>query len=137
MKKILFLLIVVMLLGCVTTKEYPRMDIPGLLDFRPYTSQNFIITTETYISNYEPVGVVSYKIIPKSFLEKPEDTGIGGKWVIEPVDSKALLDSLFIMCKKLGANGIMNFWYKYGIPSPTNLREAFTLEAGGFAIIRK
>lgn len=135
MKKLVFL-IAVFFASCTTVKEFSRQDVPTLLDFRPYTAKNFIITTETYTGNYEPVGVVSYKIIPaSSFAESNYSTT--GNWHCDIIKSSVLIDSLYVMCNNLGANAIMNFWFKIGDSNTGNIRDYYTISAGGFAIIRK
>jgi hypothetical protein len=135
MKKLAIIVLVVLLSNCAP-KIYPRRDIARLIDFRPYTEKGFMITTETYTEEYEPVGVVSYKIIPKCYTYEKKSL-LESNFGCDIIPSSELLDSLYFMSKKLGANGIMNFWYREGEVGAYNMREAFTISAGGFAIIRK
>lgn len=136
MKKLILSVIVIIITGCTSVYEIPRRDLTTLLDFRPYTEKGFLITTETYNGEYEPVGVVSYKIKPSCNNEGLMKSGID-LWVPNVVPTHELLDSLFVLCRNLGSNGIMNFWFENGESPSNTLQDIYTISAGGFAIIRK
>lgn len=109
---ILFLiaLITILAFSCTTLRHIDREDIYYTLDFRKYANEGFLITPEMYRGNYMTMGVVSYETYPEAkYIEIVHPTYTSKSWSPTPVSSSEALDSVYVYCKKLGADALVRF----------------------------
>lgn len=82
MKKLILLLLFFVTASCASVmkpQQYNRMVTTSAVDFRPYTSQGFLFTPESYENSYEAVAYLNCLAIPEEDYEivqrqKPEKT---------------------------------------------------------------
>lgn len=120
MRKILLLLISAALLaGCSLTRPSARMVNTIFLDYRPYTTEGFFISPNSYNGEHDVLGELSIDItpalIPFSKVEKSEfPDGIyktfgGPKVVKEEIYAEEILEIAVSKAVELGGNGLSNF----------------------------
>ena len=124
MKKLL--LIALLIVGCASPPTViPEIQLMIDVDFTEYTQKDFLFTPNIYKGDYESIGLITLYYYPEAkritkeieYLgqdakkRKYEDQG-GGKrtrlisteWVINEINSNALLDSIYSTCFKMGAD---------------------------------
>jgi hypothetical protein len=111
-------------------------------DFRKYTDEGFLFTTEKYLGDYESVGLISIEIIPE--LKKTEGYFAPGQtyggislWNYIPVRTQEVLDSVYSKAKNMGADAVINLdveLYNVFLYSNTYVP---AIRVSGFAIKRK
>lgn len=117
MKKItLLILITVLAFGCATLEYIPAYEQILGIDLRPYAENNFLITPYPYTGKYTSTSVVDYKIMPEANLvtisRKNTSTGqyeSTSNWVIDKVNIREALDSIYFLCIGMGANALVDF----------------------------
>ncbi|RLD45663.1 MAG: hypothetical protein DRI89_00265 [Bacteroidetes bacterium] len=128
MKKLLIVLTITILTSCTSLEKISF--IPGEenlygIDFKRYSDEGFLVTPEKYLGEYESIGLLTYELVPSSNYRRtgrqPNPNYVHGstssgpqfydiyKWVDEKMDTQQALDSLYNICVKNGANGLMNF----------------------------
>ena len=114
MKKLILLLLIV---GCATPpKVIPEIQLIIDIDFTEYTQKGFLITPNAYTGNYESIGLITLIYYPEARLITKEIEYEGkdkegnkltrkeSEWVINKINSKALLDSVYTTCIEMGAD---------------------------------
>jgi hypothetical protein len=163
MKKIINLLIFFTVLSCVTPKEFeeltfiPRKESFFGIDFTKYSEKGFLITPEKYLGDYESIGLITYEYLPAAeyklagIIENPNfdrrDNSSGPefihlkKWDYEKVMIEQVMDSVFLISTRLGADALVNFriepkaeFHGTGYKNPTTVNG---YSISGFAIKRK
>ncbi len=116
MKKILRLTLAIILIfgGCTSIEYIPAYELALGLDLRPYAEENFLITPYEYLGKYTSIAVIDYKIMPEATLittEKMTSSGVvtTSTWQVDTVMSAEALNKIFIMCKDMGANALVDF----------------------------
>ncbi|MDR9417951.1 hypothetical protein [Gracilimonas sp.] len=130
MRKLGWVLILLLLAGCSTTRENITSD-GGYsyygIDFRPYAEQGFLITTEGPQKDYNSVGLIEVNLQPEvkkiSFGEhnriqnedEPEFTSTrvynGNQveyYAVEILDIQKAIDGIYELASEWGANAIFN-----------------------------
>jgi len=130
--------------GCSSIPEMQRQVIVTTFDFSKYSAENFLFTTESYLGNYDAIGLINATIIPeiKSAKHKEEIEGYYttvsglGYAFIEKVNPTMAIDEIYKKAVGMGANAVINFK-----STSTQISvEGFsipTYELTGFAIKRK
>lgn len=124
MKKIIFLLSILLISGCAMQRQ--RLVSTFFLDYRPYTEHGFFISPDPFTGKFIPVGDLFITVIPgtkpKKAQEKvaidyerayfddiyaaPTPSQVFTKETISPEE---LLEIAVSEAKRVGANGISNF----------------------------
>ena len=160
MKKLTLLLAIGLALNSCTTLEelsyIPREEKLFGIDFTKYTTQDFLITPEKYLGNYESIGLITYEYLPAAeyknigFKINPfydptnqnsKRTVPDTKWVFEDVKIEQVMDSVYKISKNMGADALVNFEIKVkSDPVGANAKNPttrFGYTISGFAIKRK
>ncbi len=159
MKRLLwFFSIWLLLAGCMPTLEtlnyIPKEEKFYGIDFRKYSDDGFYITPEKCQGRYEPVGLVEYVILPAAtyavtdyVLNPNYDRNDPASpkylqdwsWLEEKMYIQEAVDSIYLKCKNMGADGIMNFDFSSSNKEYTGIKNP-TMVSGyrltGFAIKR-
>ena len=151
MKKYLLLLFsLILVVACTTSQDLTKkVYVEGYI-FTSYTRDGFMFTPEKYNGKYESIGLLSMEIYPQIY-KSPEVKSLGNqygvtgsddydnlpRWSYRPIDPKEVLDSLYNLSKKLGANAVVSL----SITSVSEYRKGFTnkipgVRVSGFAIKR-
>lgn len=126
MKKFyLIMLAVIALCGCSTSRY---TETTYLLDFRKYVKEGFVINPNSSGLEYTPLGSLEVRFEEGKKLEGEYKNIIGLKvrkdtnrnvvYGYYP-SSERMIEKIVEECKKLGANGIVDFRIKY-VPSESN-----------------
>lgn len=121
MKKIfLIALLSVLLFSCMEPKTIQREDNYSSIDFTKYTEKGFLITTLNTTSDYESIGLISYKVFPAWYFTRIKniiDVKKNGsapiitqfRIISESITTSEIMDTLYNKCIEMGANGIIDF----------------------------
>lgn len=131
MKNVILLILVYLMFGCETAKQLeelsfiPKKELFYTIDFSRFTEQGFLITPEKYSEKYKSIGLVTYEYLPSGTyklvgltknpfynpqVDKTEPEYLQLKnWVFEPIHYEKAMDSLYIKCKSMGADALVNF----------------------------
>lgn len=116
-------------IGCYPVKELasvPRQERLFGIDFSKYSNQGFFITPEKYNGEYESVGLLSYEYLPsgeyltggmsdvRNSSYNPNDKNSSyflpvKYWHFEKINVEQVMDSVFKICKNMGADALVNF----------------------------
>lgn len=155
MKKVLLIAVILFLCGC----SVPFQKSVSITDFRKYTEAGFIISPATSGFTYQPIGVISVKIIEGKQERQEKSQKVSSMYLgkngeilsmagyIEAYGKVAfdteygnnsgaaiytgILDEMVKEAKKLGANGILNF---SATRTYDATRHAYVIYASGFAV---
>lgn len=97
--------------GCFYGIETQKsMEVNGY-DFTKYSKIGFLFTPEKYLGNYESVGLIEVKLYPEVKAEKTYDEHKHkfDYWKVEKILPSEVIDSIYVVCKNMGANALMNF----------------------------
>lgn len=122
------------LAGCAVTKPQERRVYTSFADYRPYSSDGFLISPSPYTYNFESVGELNITVIPAIIETKKEypyqpDTFY---YVVESeiIDFNELVSIAVNEAKSKGADAIVNFainveyasyYNKYGSSTSNNI----------------
>ena len=120
MKKYIILLAVVacgVLSSCGTLTEAPRSTFKAFLDFRPYISEGFYISSTPYTGDAVVLGELLIDVTPefKEVRYGKEDqydaivSDFVGVYGYERIQAAELLQEAVQTAKELGANGLGSF----------------------------
>ena len=82
--------------------HFPRNEQFLGFDFTAYSDKGFLFTPETYLGEYESIGIVTYSITPEANLLSPSEskTAISGynsaykqTWEVEEIDVNDATDA--------------------------------------------
>jgi len=135
------------LTSCMTEQymvfEYKPYDEFRGIDFSKYTAQGFLITPELYRGDYESIGLIDYKLMPGARFQTPDGKLAtlpyypgNERWYGGKISISQTLDSVYLICKKMGADALMNF----KVEQPEDVHAEITIKGytiSGFAIKRK
>ena len=160
MKKSLavFLLGIIILPACMTLEELkvipPEESFYGI-DFRPYTEKGFFMTPEKFVGEYEPIGLLTYQLLPsaqysnkggqKIPTSKSGQTGTvyyvsKYSWHVDEVKLKDALDGIYDYCISMGADALVNLQLQPSKKEYSGIKNPVVIdgyEISGFAIKRK
>ena len=151
MKKLLpIVLIVILIVGCAEQytlyKIKKKEELYGV-DFTRYSEKGFLITTEMYQGAYKSVGIVRYQLFPEaSYAPVDVKYYADGKfdttyvWVENRINVQEAVDSLYTICKDMGADALVNYRFDIVTESYDHITNPVTLygiEVSGFAIKRE
>jgi uncharacterized protein YbjQ (UPF0145 family) len=132
------------LLSCSTTSNTSKQVITYVYDFRKYTDEGFLFTTEKYLGDYESIGLISVEIIPELRRREgyfaPGQTYAGSSnsfWYYIPISPQEVLDSLYSKAKGMGADAVINLDVDYVDVIVSGNISVPATQASGFAIKRK
>ena len=147
---LLALPVTLLLTGCFTglsvLPSIPREEVLSTVDFTRYSEEGFLVSAESLVDPYEPIGILKYTTIPSAeYRQRVRVQTADGytkevhKWVIETIDYQEQLDRMVAEAKALGADAIIDVkiyptqrLYS-GIKNPVNL-EGY--EISGYAVKR-
>lgn len=115
-------------------KAVKKIVIYDSLDFRDYTKKGFFFITEKYEGAYEPVGMVEVLILPE-IVKNPEAKDKFSVWKEIPVSYSEVIDSLYQLSTRMGADAVMNLRLSVGDSYNWN-EKYYGPKASGFAIKR-
>ena len=115
MKKLLIILSLIV--GCgAPPKVIPEIQLIIDIDFTEYTQKGFLFTPNAYTANYESIGLITIIYYPEARLvtrvieyegkdkEGNKRARKESEWVINKINSNALLDSVYTTCIEMGAD---------------------------------
>ncbi len=132
-------------IGCSAEKDLGKKVYVYGYNFSDYTKQGFLFTPEQYLGEYESIGILEVEIYPEINPQGKrvnqygaENYGEIPKWVYYPVQTKEVLDSLFNIGRRMGADAVV----RLEITDVAQERTRFLYpipgkRASGFAIKRK
>lgn len=141
MKKILYLSIPLMLIylsGCSQGIVMQKSMIVSGYDFSKYSKIGFLFTPEKYNGSYESIGLVEVDVYP-AVLDKAyyDDTQRKfDRWSVDKISTSEVIDSLYAVCNKMGANALTNFKIEVSNPASNGAITYYGIKASGFAIKR-
>lgn len=145
MKRVFHFLIVLALsiyfISCSAEKDLEKKVYVYGYNFSEYTKQGFLFTPEQYIGEYESIGILEVEIYPEIKEGKEKGSNqYGGttKWLYNYIQTKEVLDSLFNIGRRMGADAVV----RLEISDVAQDRSGFInlipgKRASGFAIKRK
>ena len=115
MRKII-VLIAILSFGCKTLDYIPAYEQILGLDLRPFAEQNFLITPYAYSGKYTSIAIIDYKIMPGAQLRNTINyspyTGEsyeGSTWFVDTVKIDESLNRIFLICREMGADALVDF----------------------------
>jgi len=150
MKKSFQFLIVLFLsvyfISCSAEKDLAKKIYVYGYDFTEYTKKGFLFTPEQYLGEYESIGILEVEIYPDIKEGKKQGSnqygtsnyGENTEWLYNLVQTKEVLDSLYSIGKRMGADAVV----RLEITDAARERSGFMYpipgkRASGFAIKRK
>ena len=137
MKRVIGALIIFAIFSsCATINDVKHYHYDSVIDLRKYADENFLISTFNYVEKYLLVGIISHTV---RFEQKPyynRGSGVNydtskyilqGNMLIEIITEEQMIDSLYVLAKDLGADGIINLKIE---------RNDVFIKVGGLAIQR-
>ena len=132
--------------GLSVLPSIPREEVLSTVDFTKYAEEGFLVSAESLVDPYEPIGMMKYTTIPSAeYRQRVRVQTADGytkevhKWVIETIDYQEQLDRMVAEAKAMGADAIIDVkiyptqrLYS-GIKNPVNL-EGY--EISGYAVKR-
>jgi len=115
MKKIFLL---ALLASCSARITYiPERSTFYGLDFTRFSDKGFLITPEKYLNEYQSVGLITYTYLPEAnyvatgrIEYEGGGTSLTKAWIFNnKMNVNSGLDTLYIFCKNMGADALMNF----------------------------
>ena len=152
LKKIGFIGVILVLYlmgGCVTPPDYipEKLEVNGI-DFSTFSEKGFLITPEKYNGDYESVGLITLTfrpftkriIVTSGGTSNQEIAGLS-HWEIERIDHDSLLNSIYEVCTKMGADAftqmemhVESVIFAQNTTQPVEIPE---ITISGFAIKRR
>lgn len=141
---LLFILFTLLFLGCSREIDLVKKIYIYGYNFTNYTSQGFLFTPEPYMGEYESIAILEIEIYPEIEMRKERGSQYGASnydepnWTFKPIQTKEVLDSLFYIARRMGADAIV----RLSIHDVSQERQGFPLrlipgkKAYGFAIKR-
>lgn len=120
MKKLFFVLAVVILASCQTSSRFYKTE-TYFTDFRPFAEKGFLMTTQPITDKYTSIGEVSFQCKAGYDPEKRKKAVTGDEMYYTPTakippkqcDVNDVLNQIYIKAKELGANGIVQLRIEY------------------------
>lgn len=159
MKKLLFMLTIVLMASCTSLEKmtyFPGEENLYRIDFSKYSDKGFLITPEKYLGEYESIGLLTYELVPATNYVRTgriaNDNYVSGstssgpqfydiyKWIDQKMDTQQALDSLYLICLKNGADALMNFDREVIFREHTGIANPHVvagISISGYAIKRK
>lgn len=141
-----------LLVSCTQLEELtfvPRKQSLLVIDFSKYTEKGFFITPEKFLEEYESIGLITYEYLPegeyKQSGSKPNPYYRPGEnkvtstvpvmmWVFKPVRIEQVMDSVYNICKKMGADALVNFKIEPKVEAYSSLVYKNPPIVGGYSI---
>lgn len=139
MKNYLILLAFILLAGCASTKPSDEIIYTTGFDFSKYTEQGFLITPESYLGEYQSIGLISVTLWPAVIEEKSvtkEGRPSGSSWHIGELNVTKAIDEIYEQADNMGADAIINFSIN-SIERNNGILKVPGAEISGFAIKRE
>ena len=138
MKKVLIFIGLLSFYGCTTSETVnlsrdKEIFVSGY-SFLKYSEMNFLFTPEQYLEDYESVGLIQVEIFPE--VKKGWVTFKYQPYNIERITPEEVLDSLYYVATKMGADAVVRLNIESMIKSHYDLL-LLGIRAYGFAIKRK
>lgn len=88
--------------------EKEKSSTSSFLDFRPYTTNGFFISTASYFGEYTPIGILNMRFDPETVKNKNRKIS-DPLYLVEEIPAQEVLNAAVETAKKMGADGIMDF----------------------------
>ena len=150
MKKILCIVFITLFLSACYITRITGNVIDNSVDLNKYTKNGFLFSPDEYLGKYDAISFVDLIITPKAGKTPQVDNeelrskyDIQGFWVIQRIEIKDAIDSIYIRTKALGANAVTNFKSEYFYLKtlvssyPVEYIELKCVRITGYAIKRK
>lgn len=149
-KQIIFLFIASIIVGCSTVNTVPHGEryYPTGYDFTDYTERGFLFTPESYLDEYNSVGIIRINHTPQfvhvvqeqarqhiSGFRIYRDPNGRGYWRVSEPDTDVLIEKAYETARAMGADAIINFQISSDRYENGNLTVS-TATLTGFAIKR-
>ena len=143
MKNLAIIISLILIVACAEIPETQRSVFVTGFDFTEYSKKGFLFTPETYVKDYEAIGLISATIMPAI---KKSEYGIkkegyismfaGGKYYdVEIAKATDAVEEIYKVASKMGADAIINFSSKI-VFTQYDALSVPTYEVTGFAIKR-
>ena len=140
----IFFFLLFILFSCSAEKDLAKKVYVYGYNFSDYTAKGFLFTPEQYLGEYESIGILQIEIYPEIAKSKEKSNQYGTssynepEWTYTPVQTKEVLDSLYNIGKRMGADAVV----RLEINDVAKERSGFMTpipgkRASGFAIKRK
>ena len=144
--KIIFPLFIIFILffhlGCSQITHLPKQVNVTCFDFTKYNNEGFLFTTESYLGDYESIGLLNVEILP----ELRRISGVYPSpgqfytpdiiWEYVPVNPKEILNTLYSKATRMGADAVIKLTFQKTDLAYKNIT-APGYRASGFAIKRR
>jgi len=121
--------------GCVTLEYIPAYEQILGIDLRPFAEQNFLITPYTYSGKYTSIAVIDYKIMPEAKIKNTKGySAYTGEsydqsiWIVDTVKTDKSLNKIFLICKEMGADALIDFKILESSDSYTNIQKPIVVK---------
>lgn len=109
MKKSLITIVIAFLFVSCSFKEMDKLVYYSSWDFSYYSMQGFLFTPESYLFDYESIGLIRVSIFPEVKFNKDAVSDYDKKYAQGEIETAEVIDSMYYMAKDMGANAIINF----------------------------
>lgn len=92
-------------------KPQERSEYVSFLDYRPYTTNGFFLSPNSYPGVYESIGEMRIIVVPE-IVEKFNEDYLSNSYIKRDIPERELLDSFVKQAVLKGANGISNLSIK-------------------------
>ena len=129
-------------LSCTQITHLPKQVSVTTFDFTKYNTVGFLFTTESYLGDYESIGLLDIEILPElrripgAYPSPGQFYTADMMWEYVPVNPKEILDSLYSKATMMGADAIIKLTFQKTDLAYKNIT-APGYRARGFAIKRK
>lgn len=118
MKKALVILASLMLItSCATIKPAQRIVTTGFIDYQEFSKEEFMLSPDPYIGEFEPIGELKINIVPA--LKSSQVWGQSAKITRELVTYQEMAQIAVSKAKGIGADALVNFEIKIEPRYPT------------------
>jgi len=147
MKYLVFILVLIATSCAPPPSSIPEQLLATGFDFSTYSKKGFLFTPDTYMGDYESIGIVSLTYTPSAKLTERSEHYRGSvpeveksEWVIDSVDPDRAVAEMYRICIEMGADALTQLDIE---PYSTSHGELSTkpvtitgLKINGFAIKR-
>lgn len=134
---------ILLFFSCTGPKEQMQEVYHTGVDFIKYTKNNFLITPEQYLGEYESIGLLNTIMYPeirkvdyRTLINDPSYQRWDEGWSIKKLDLNVALDSMYHQAVRMGADAISRFNISH-VSKINGNKYVDGVELSGLAIKRK
>lgn len=125
--------------SCATTKPSNEIIYTTGFNFSEYTEKGFLITPDSYLGEYQSIGLINVTMWPAVIEIRGTRTATGGNvnsgWRIERLNVQKAIDQIYAEADSMGADAITQFRIR-STERNNGLLKVPGAEISGFAIKR-